>query len=84
MVWGVNFLGEIFVALYLALFGKKMAPLNSKHLATLSRTFHFVFGFIKNFFKVVILNSDKFLKQTFLTFVHFCPFVTILASRPAW
>ena len=35
MVWGVNFLGEIFVALYLALFGKKMAPLNSKHLATL-------------------------------------------------
>ena len=35
MVWGVNFLGKIFVALYLALFGKKMAPRNSKHLATL-------------------------------------------------
>ena len=35
MVWGVNFLGKIFVALFLALFGKKMAPLNSKHLATL-------------------------------------------------
>ena len=35
MVWGVNFLGKFFVALFLALFGKKMAPLNSKHLATL-------------------------------------------------